>query len=42
LLTGVAAGVIGALIGIAIWRLGYAMRLANTRRTVVSDVAAAA
>jgi hypothetical protein len=41
-LTCVAAGVLGALIGMAIWRLGYAMRLANTRRTDASDVAVAA
>jgi hypothetical protein len=41
-LTCIAAGVLGALIGMAIWRLGYAMRLANTRRTDASDVAVAA
>ena len=41
-LTCVAAGVIGALLGMAIWRLGYAMRLANTPRTDTSDVAVAA
>ncbi len=41
-LTCVAAGVIAALLGAAVWRLGYAMRVANTRRTVGSDAAAAA
>jgi len=41
-LTCIAAGVLGALIGMAIWRLGYAMRLANTRRIDASDVAVAA
>jgi hypothetical protein len=41
-LTCIAAGVLGALIGMAIWRLGYAMRLANTRRTDTSDAAVAA
>jgi len=42
LLTCVGAGVIGALIGVAIWRLGYAMQRANTRRTDTSDAAVAA
>jgi hypothetical protein len=37
-----AAGVIAALLGIAIWRLGYAMCVANTRRAIASDAAAAA
>jgi hypothetical protein len=41
-LTCVAAGVVAALLGVAIWRLGYAMRVANTRRTNTSDVVAAA
>jgi hypothetical protein len=41
-LTCVAAGVFGALVSMAIWRLGYALRLANTRRTDASDAAVAA
>jgi hypothetical protein len=41
-LTFVAAGVIAALLGAAIWRLGYAMRVANTRRSIGSDAAAVA
>jgi hypothetical protein len=40
--TSVASGALGVIVGLAIWRLGYAMRLARTAHTVRTDVGASA